>query len=292
MTMPAPNFVLDLDRNLPQTMHEQARDAIIAAIRSGRAGFCVGDKLINQELSRQNPIHRNTLAAVMSELVRMGYLRRLPNKGFEIVQQEPERPTLLTRHILSLSEVAERDHVDCRSLLVEEETGIKRIREMTECADKICKNMGLSGNDTVSVLTRCRLMKRNEAVEWDMVAVEQSYFSTALVPTLLNSAIQQIKEEGDSSFYRLLRRIFPNEEFFKAHYEISLSPVPKTLEKSWVGNTDRLISVVSITYCSQGAVEMTRTWFDASKATLTAGSLDVKLMETGGEQLPRLLFSS
>ncbi len=292
MTTPVPNFVLDLDRNLPQTMHEQARDAIIAAIHSGRAGFYVGDKLINQELSRQNPIHRNTLAAVMSELVRLGYLRRLPNKGFEIVQQEPGRPTLLTRHILSLSEVAERDHVDCRSLLVEEETGIKRVRDMTECADKIYKNMGLSGNDTVSVLTRCRLMKRKEAVEWDMVAVEQSYFSTALVPTLLDSAIQQINEEGDSSFYRLLRRIFPNEEFFKAHYEISISPVPKTLEKNWVGNSDRLISVVSITFCSKGAVEMTRTWFDASKATLTAGSLDVKLVETGAEQLPRLLFSS
>jgi DNA-binding GntR family transcriptional regulator len=292
MSIPAPNFVLDLDRNLPQTMHEQARDAIVAAIRSGRPGFCIGDKLTNQELSRQNPIHRNTLAAVMSELVRMGYLRRLPNKGFEIVQQEPERPSLLTRHILSLSEVAERDKVDCHSQLVEEETGIKRVREMTECADKICKNMGLSINDTVSVLTRCRLMKRKEATRWDMVAIEQSYFSTALVPTLLDSAIQQIKEEGDSSFYRLLRRIFPNEEFFKAHYEISLSPVPKTLEKSWMGETDKLISVVSITYCSQGAVEMTRTWFDSSKAILTAGSLDVKLVETGGEQLPRLLFSS
>jgi len=292
MSTPAPNFVLDLDRNLPQTMHEQARDAIVAAIRSGRPGFCIGDKLINQELSRQNPIHRNTLAAVMSELVRMGYLRRLPNKGFEIVQQEPERPSLLTRHILSLSEVAERDKVDCHSQLVEEETGIKRVREMTECADKICKNMGLSINDTVSVLTRCRLMKRKEATRWDMVAIEQSYFSTALVPTLLDSAIHQIKEEGDSSFYRLLRRIFPNEEFFKAHYEISLSPVPKTLEKSWMGETDKLISVVSITYCSQGAVEMTRTWFDSSKAILTAGSLDVKLVETGGEQLPRLLFSS
>jgi len=62
MIMPAPNFVLDLDRNLPQTMHEQARDAIIAAIRSSRVGFRIGDKLINQELSRQNPIHRNTLA--------------------------------------------------------------------------------------------------------------------------------------------------------------------------------------------------------------------------------------
>jgi hypothetical protein len=152
--------------------------------------------------------------------------------------------------------------------------------------------MGLTGNDTISVLTRCRFMKKKEAPEWDMVAVEQSYFSTALVPTLLDSAVQQIKEEGDSSFYRLLRRIFPNEEFFKAHYEISLSPVPQSLEKSWVGATDRLISVVSITYCSQGAVEMTRTWFDASKAVLTAGSLDVKLVETGEDQMPRLLFSS
>jgi DNA-binding GntR family transcriptional regulator len=287
-----PSYILDLDRNLSQTMHEQACNAIITAIRTRRPGFCVGDKLINQELARQNPIHRNTLAAVMSQLVRMGYLRRLPNKGFEIAQEDPERPSLLTRHILSLSEVAERDNVDCHSQLIESETGVKKVRDLPECSDRICKNMGLTGNDTISVLTRCRFMKKKEAPEWDMVAVEQSYFSTALVPTLLDSAVQQIKEEGDSSFYRLLRRIFPNEEFFKAHYEISLSPVPQSLEKSWVGATDRLISVVSITYCSQGAVEMTRTWFDASKAVLTAGSLDVKLVETGEDQMPRLLFSS
>jgi hypothetical protein len=41
-----------------------------------------------------------------------------------------------------------------------------------------------------------------------------------------------------------------------------------------------LLSVVSITYCSLGPVEMTRTWFDASHTVLWAGSLDVQLMDS------------
>ncbi len=274
------NYILDLDRNRPRTMHEQACDAIITAIHDKRAGFHVGEKLITQELSRQNPIHRNTLAAVMSELVRMGYLRRLPNKGFEVVQQDPERPSLLTRHILSLSEVAERDNIDCRSRLVEDECGVRRVSDLSSDLISQTKDISIFNQETVSVLTRSRLMKRKKSTSWDMVSIEQSFFSTALVPTLLFDVIQQIKKEGDSSVYRVLRRIFPNEEFFKAHYEISLQPLPKTLEKSWVGTANHLISVVSITFCSQGPVEMTRTWFDASKAVLTAGSLDVKLVDT------------
>jgi DNA-binding GntR family transcriptional regulator len=274
------NYILDLDRNQSRTMHEQACDAIISAIRAEREGFRVGDKLITQELSRQNPIHRNTLAAVMSELVRLGYLRRLPNKGFEVVQQEPERPSLLTRHILSLSEVAERDNVDCRSQLVEEECGVRRVADLSIDFIAQAGEISIFNQETVSVLTRSRLMKRKNASQWHMVSIEQSYFSTFLVPTLLFDVIQQIKREDDSSVYRVLRRILPNEEFFKAHYEISLLPLPKTLEKSWVGPTNHLISVVSITFCSQGPVEMTRTWFDASKAVLTAGSLDVKLVDT------------
>jgi DNA-binding GntR family transcriptional regulator len=273
------NYILDLDRNLSQTIHEQACEAIIVAIRAQRPGFRIGEKLISLELARDNAIHRNTLAAVMSELVRKGYLRRLPNKGFEVAQQDPERPTLLTRHILSLSEVAERDNVDCHSQLVASETGIKQVRDLAEFSNRVCKDMGLAPDSAISVLTRCRLMKHKDAAQWEMVAVEQTYFPTAIVPTILDDAVQQITETGDSSFYRLLRRIFPNEEFFKAHYEIALSPLPPMLAKNWTGSTAHLISVVSITYCSQGAVEMTRTWFDASKAVLTAGSLDVKLIE-------------
>jgi len=116
--MPDLNYVLDLDRSLPQTIRDQARDAIIAAIQSGRPGFCVGDHLTNQELAHQNSIHRNTLAHVINDLVRLGFLRHLPNKGFEVVQLSPDRPSLLTRHILSLSEVAQRDNIDSRSQLI------------------------------------------------------------------------------------------------------------------------------------------------------------------------------
>jgi DNA-binding GntR family transcriptional regulator len=276
--MDNPNYILDLNRSLPQTMREQACNAIIAAIRSKRPGFCMGDKLTNQELSRQNAIHRNTLASVTSELVRLGFLRRLPNKGFEVVQQDPERPSLLTRHILSLTEVAQRDQIASRSQLIPNETGTRRISDLTLELARVSRDMNLTDQDTVSVLTRCRLMKKHEATTWEMVAIEQSFFSTTLVPNLLDNTVQQIQEEGDASVYRLLNRIFPNEDFIKAHYEISLAPLPQTLAKSWVGSTDHLISVLSITFCSQGPVEMTRTWFDASKAVLTAGSLDVKLV--------------
>jgi DNA-binding GntR family transcriptional regulator len=272
------NYILDLDRNLPQTMHEQACNALIAAIRSERAGFRVGDKLINQELARQNPIHRNTLAAVMGELVRMGYLRRLPNKGFEVVQQDPERPTLLTRHILSLSDVAEREQIESRSKLIEDASGEFVLGDLTKNSPRVGKELGLTAADKVSVLTRCRLLKREKSADWTMVAIEQSYFSSALTPGLLESAMQQIKDDGDTAIYRLLRRIYPNDEFFKAHYEIALDPLPQSLIGCWAGTTDHLISVLTVTYCSQGAVEMTRTWFDATKAILTAGTLDVKLI--------------
>jgi DNA-binding GntR family transcriptional regulator len=275
--MTIPNYFLDLDRSLPQTMHEQAVDAIIAAIQSERAGFCVGDRLITQELSRQNSIHRNTLSNVMSELVRLGYFRRLPNKGFEVVQLAPERPSLLTRHILSLTEVAQRDDIDSKSQIIAAETGVRAVSDLQGNLTRVSRDLVLDAQDRVSVLTRCRLMKQHNAADWDMVAIEQSFISTTLVPDLLENTVEQIQQEGDSSVYRQLHRIFPNEDFFKAHYEISLSPLPKNLAANWMGKTNCLIAVVSITYCSQGPVEMTYTWFDASKATLTAGSLDVKL---------------
>lgn len=272
------NYSLDLNRHLPQTMHEQARDAIMVAIRSERPGFCIGDRLTTLELSRQNAIHRNTLTYAMRDLVRLGFLRRLPNKGFEVVKLAPERPSLLTRHFLSLTEVAQRDGIDCRSQLIPSETGFRKVCNLTDDLSRVSRVLALDASDQVSVLARCRLMKPYEATHWDMVAIEQSFISTALTPGLLENAIQDIQDHGDFSLYRLLNRIFPNDEFFKTHYEISLSPLPKALASSWTGSTGSLLSVVSITYCSHGPIEMTRTWFDATKANLLAGSLDVKLV--------------
>ena len=276
--MSALNYVLDLDRSLPQTMREQAREAIMAAIRAERSGFCVGDHLTNQELSRQNAIHRNTMAHVIDDLVRLGFLRRLPNKGFEVVQPSPERPQLLTQHILSLTEIAKRDNIDSRSQLIPAETGIRYARELVGNLARVNRDLNLHPRDKVSVLARCRLTKQPSETAWNMVSIEQSFFPTALTLGLLESAIQQIQDEGDLSIHRQLRRIFPNEDFFKAHYEIFLSPLPKNLASCWTNSTDSLISVVSITYCSKGPVEMTHTWFDSNQAILTAGSLDVKLV--------------
>jgi DNA-binding GntR family transcriptional regulator len=276
------NYQLDLDRSLPQTMRDQAREAIIAAIRAGRPGFCVGDHLTNQELSRQNGIHRNTLAAVIDDLVRLGFLRRLPNKGFEVVQASPERPQLLTQHILSLLDIAQRDDIDSRSQLIAAETGYRQASQLTGDFARVKQDLSLASEDTVSVLARSRLTHRRNTTEWKMVSIEQSFFPTALTPGLLENALHQIQEEGDLSIHRQLRRIFPTEDFFKAQYEISLLSLPKNLAKSWEGSTSSLISIVSITYCSKGPVEMTRTWFDATQAVLTAGSLDVKLIDPDG----------
>jgi len=275
--MPRPNYALDLDRSRHKTMREQAREAIVEAIRTERAGFHVGDWLTTLELARHNTIHRNTLIHVMDDLVREGFLRRRPNKGFEIVHPAPERPSLLTRHILSLTDVARRSHVDARSELIAEECGIRKARELTGPLVRVKKDLLLAAGNTVSILARCRLMKSRRARQWGMVAIEQSFVPTDRVPGFLEAARQQIEREGDFSVYRQLRQTFPNEEFFKAHYEISLSPLPEALAAHWTPSPCPLMCVVAITYCSQGPVELTRTWFDSSRAVLLASSLEVKL---------------
>jgi DNA-binding GntR family transcriptional regulator len=275
--MPRPDYALDLDRSRHETMREQAREAIIKAIRSERAGFHVGDWLTTLELARHNTIHRNTLIHVMDDLVRDGFLRRWPNKGFEIVHPAPERPSLLTRHILSLTDVARRSHVDARSKMIAEECGTRKARELTGPLGRVKKDLLLTAGDTVSILARCRLMKNRRARQWGMVAIEQSFIPAERVPGFLEAARQQIEREGDFSVYRQLRRTFPNEEFFKAHYEISLSPLPEALAAHWTPSPCSLMCVIAITYCSQGPVELTRTWFDSSRAVLLASSLEVRL---------------
>jgi DNA-binding GntR family transcriptional regulator len=273
------NYELNLDRSLPQTMHEQACAAIIAAIQSDRPGFGIGDHLTNQELSRQNGIHRNTLAAVTDDLVRQGYLRRLPNKGFEVVQHDPGRPQLLTQHILSLSDIAKRDAIDLRSLLIAKETGQRKSSELTGVFARVAEDLALGPDDSVTMLTRIRQIRHSAHEEWNTLSIEKSFFPTQLTAGLLENSLTQIKQEGDLSIHRQLRRLFPNDDFFKAHYEISLLPLPQNLASSWHGSPNSLISVVTITYCSQGAVEMTCTWFDATRAVLTAGTLDVKVID-------------
>jgi hypothetical protein len=184
---------------------------------------------------------------------------------------------LLTRHILSLTDVAQRNHLDSRSELIAEECGIRKARELTGALSRVKSDLVLAAGDMISVLARCRLMKRRRARQWGMVAIEQSFIPTVRVPGFLEAARQQIEREGDFSVYRQLRRTFPNEEFFKAHYEISLSPLPATLAACWPSPPCPLMCVVAITYCAQGPVELTRTWFDSRRAVLLASSLEVKL---------------
>jgi DNA-binding GntR family transcriptional regulator len=175
--------------------------------------------------------------------------------------------------------VAQRDNIDSRSQLIAAETGFRQSSDLLGDFARVRQDLALAPQDSVSVLARLRLTRRSNEATWNMVSIEQSFFPTALTPGLLENALQQIADEGDLSIHRQLRRIFPTEDFFKAHYEISLFPVPPNLAVCWAGSTSSLISVVSITYCSKGPVEMTRTWFDASQAVLTAGSLDVKLID-------------
>ncbi len=277
--MSSPDYTLDLDRSRSKTIRDQAREAIAKAIRTARAGFRVGDRLTALELARHNAIHRNTLTHVMDELVRQGFLRRLPNKGFEVIHPAPERPALLTQHILSLTEVAQRSDLDSRSQAIPEECGIRKARELAGPLARVRTDLTLAAGDAVSVLARCRLLKRRGARRWRMVTIEQSFIPAARVPGFLDAAMQQIEREGDFSVYRQLRRTFPNEEFFKAHYEISLLPLPQALAAYWKPSPCPLACVVAITYCSQGPVELTRTWFDSSRAVLLAGSLELRLTQ-------------
>ena len=277
--MATPDYGLDLDRSQPQTLREQARQAIERAIRSGRAGFRAGDRLSTLELARQNAIHRNTLAAVMADLVRLGYLRRLPNKGFEVVDPAPERPPLLTRHILSLTEVAERSGVETRSELIAAECGMRRAADLAGHLARVPRDLALAPGDPVAVLARRRFMKARGADRWDIVAIEQSFIPAGRVPGFLEAAVRAIEAEGRFSVYRQLRRTFPNDDFFKAHYEISLAPLPEALAAAWLPADRGLppMCVVAITYCAEGPVEFTRTWFDTRRAVLVAGSLEVRL---------------
>ncbi|NLF12048.1 MAG: GntR family transcriptional regulator [Anaerolineaceae bacterium] len=268
---------MDLDRSRDQTMREQARQAIIEAIRSSRPGFCIGDRLSTLQLARQNAVHRNTLMHVMDDLVRLGFLRRLPNKGFEVVHPAPQRPPLLTQQILSVTDVAERAHLESRSRVIAAETGIRKARELTGPLARVRKDLGLAAGEAVAVLARCRSMKDEGSAAWVTVAIEQSFIPVSRVPGFLEAAMAQIEREKDFSVYRQLRRTFPDEEFFKAHYEISLTPLPETLAGCWPSSPEKRMCVVTVTYCSQGPIELTRTWFDTSRAVLLAGSLDVKL---------------
>ncbi|HOG48841.1 MAG TPA: GntR family transcriptional regulator, partial [Anaerolineae bacterium] len=200
------DYGLDLDRSRAQTIHEQAREAIVEAIRGGRTGFGTGDRLTAAELARHNAIHRNTLTPVMDDLVRLGFLRRLPNRGFEVVYPAPERPPLLTRQILSLTDVAARHHLDSRSEPIAAECGVRKARELVGPLARVRRDLGLAAGDSVGVLARCRSMKRPRLRRWEPVAIEQSFVPVGRVAGFLEAALQQIEQEGDFSVYRQLRR--------------------------------------------------------------------------------------
>jgi DNA-binding GntR family transcriptional regulator len=270
------NFTLDLDRSLEMTLRQQAYTAIRDAIYTGRQGFRLGDRLTTSELSRHNGIHRNTLSYVMDDLVRQGYLRRLPNKGFEVIDQSPNRPPMLTEHILSVTEVARRNGMLSCSKLIPDECGIRSARDLTGYLARVREELGLSAKERVSVLGRCRLMKQPRETEWLLGAIEHSFIPTARIPDFLEVARHEIENEGDFSVYRQLRRAFPNDDFFKALYEISMLPLPPKLAAHW-SSVEPPMNVLTITYCSEGPIEVTFTWFDVSRAVLLAGSLDVRL---------------
>jgi len=278
LAMPHPDYSLDLDRRRLETLREQARHAIEEAIRQERPGFRVGERLTTLELSRRNPIHRNTLIHAMGDLVRLGFLRRRPNRGFEIVERAPERPALLTRHMLSLTEVAERRQLETCSKVIPEECGHRRTRDLKGALARVRQDLSLDAGDVVAVLSRTRLMRKPRQPDWQLVAIEQSFTPAALLPGFLEAGMREIEETGDFSVYRTLRRSFPHDEFFNTHYEISLSPLPQALAPYW-RSPNPPMNVLSVTYGSQGPVEFAQTWFDSTRAVLVAGSLDVHVRD-------------
>ncbi|MEW6568866.1 MAG: hypothetical protein AB1449_12010 [Chloroflexota bacterium] len=275
--MTQPDYRLDLDRSRPETLRAQAARAIAHAIRRRRPGFDLGDHLTTQLLARANPIHRNTLRHAMDDLVLQGYLRRLPNKGFQIIDRSPERPAQLTRHMLSLTQVAERSHLLTRSIVLENETGTRAARQLTGSLARVRKDLSLAPAEVVAVLTRRREVRRPPARAWHLAALEQSILPLRHTPDFFDVALQQIRQEGDFSLYRYLRRTYPRDDFFKAQYEISLAPLPAALAGYW-DSPSLPMSVVNVTFASVGAIEWTHTWFDSRRAVLLAGSLDVRVV--------------
>lgn len=274
--LPSPDYRLGLDRRRPETLHRQARRAIEAAIRAGRPGFRMGERLSTLALSRCNPIHRNTLSRVMDELVYRGYLRRVPNKGFEISQRRPERPTRLTRHHLSLFTLAHRHRLTTRSEAIPDACGVFTARQLGRAQAAVLAGLRPPAGDSVQVMCRLRELRNRPRGPWNVVAIERTAVPSALLPTFLDDALREIRRRGDFSALRYLEKAFPNDDFFKAEYEISLAPLPPDLAPYWESPTPPM-SVVNVTYGTAGAIECTQTWFDSARAVLLAGSLDVRV---------------
>lgn len=275
--MPNPDYQLDLDRSRPETLRAQATAAIAFAIRRQRPGFRRGDHLTIQRLAAVNPIHRNTLRLAMGDLVLQGYLRRLPNRGFEVLNHAPARPAKLSRHVLSLSDLASHSGLLSRSVVLTSQTGKRRAHQLAGPLARVRRELALVSDEWVAILTRRREVRRPPSRTWNLAALEQSVLPLRHAPDVLQTALDQIEQEGEFSLYRYLRRAYPKDDFFKALYEICLTPLPTTLAAHWDSPSPPL-SVVNVTFASAGPVEWTRTWFDSRRAVLLAGSLEVRVL--------------
>jgi DNA-binding GntR family transcriptional regulator len=271
-----PAYDLALDRTRRQPLRQQAAQAIMHAIRTARPGFELGDRLSNSELARRNRIHRNTLRQAMDDLVRLGYLRRLPNKGFEVVERAPDRPPLLTNHFLSISEVAGRHGLRTHCELIPAGCGQRRMEDLQEALPRLRNALSLPRDAMVSELCRRRQVRSSPSQEWADVAIERSFMPARHLPHFLTDAREQVARQGCFSLYAYLRQAFPHDSLFKALYEISLTPLPGFLLPYWTSPSPPM-TVVTVTYCSVGPIELTYTWFDPTRAVLLAGTLDIRL---------------
>lgn len=270
-----PDESLGLDRSRLEPLREQARAALEQAIREGRPGFRPGERLSASGLARRNPIHRNTLAAALGDLVRQGYLRRLPNRGFAVADPSPGRPAQLTRHLLSLTEVAARSGLETRSALLPDLCGSRRAGALRGLLAQAPAALGLGREARVELLTRSRWM-RAAGARWTQVAIEQSVFPAARLPGLLEAARRALARGEDFSTYHFLRQAFPHDEFFNALYEISLQPLPPALARHWRSAASAM-AVRTVTFGSAGPLECTLAWFDPARAVLVASALDVRV---------------
>ncbi len=275
--MPTPDYRLDLDRSRRETLRAQAARLIAHAIRRQHLGFRRGERLTIRLLADANPIHRNTLRHAMDDLVLQGYLRRLPNRGFEVLNHAPARPAHLSRHVLSLSDLADRSGLLSRSIILPAHTGMRTARQLVGPLARVRRDLALSSDEKVAVLTRRREVKRPPGRLWLLAALEQSVLPLRHAPDVLEVALQRIEHEGEFSLFCYLRRAYPKDDFFKALYEISLTPLPPSLAAHW-DSPSPSVSVVNVTFGSAGAIEWTHTWFDSRRAVLLAGSLDVRVV--------------
>ena len=152
-----------LERNNPKPLYQQLREILVDAIDSGKWG--PNDKIPSEnELSMEYGLSRMTARAVLTDLVKEGYLYRVQGKG-----------TFVSEKIVTASPA----YIGIREQL--EHMGYEVKTKIMECVsvesgDTVAKNLGIKKGDPVYKIRRVRYIK-DEPISIHISFVNEKYSS-------------------------------------------------------------------------------------------------------------------